>query len=75
MERCWNGRRRGKKIPSVPFMRVAEKKWGCQRIRQLDRMEFSTDRDFRGAREKMGHRSWGERRGPLFDRPGVKGAK
>jgi DMSO/TMAO reductase YedYZ molybdopterin-dependent catalytic subunit len=58
-----------------PFILVAEEKWGYKWIRWLNRIEFSADRDFRGTWEKMGYSLSGERRGPIFDRPGVEGAK
>ncbi len=58
-----------------PFILVAEEKWGYKWIRWLSRIELSADRDFRGTWEKMGYSQAGERKGPLFDRPGVEGGK
>jgi DMSO/TMAO reductase YedYZ molybdopterin-dependent catalytic subunit len=50
----------------VPFMVVAESKWGYKWVKWVDEIELSSDTSYRGYWESRGYDNNGDRNGPMF---------
>jgi len=51
-----------------PFILVAEDKWGYKWARWIERIEFSSQADYRGYWERRGYNNRGDYSGPVFEK-------